>query len=276
MAFFNEFPHTRTYDSDLAWLIKRMKEVLARMDSVEARMKALEDLVADFIASLDIEQAIKDALQQMIADGVFDDLLTNLFNNYTAIIDQKIENIEQQLNTIVNDFITSANQRINAIESALTNYYTKTEIDNMLKPSVEKLFDETITWGTDVNWGTFEITDMAVNKARFIIFKLPSNMVRLQLQVSGTGNATTPASTSYSPEFYFGDSFKNRIAEIVLTNSDCLVSRNPSGFWNNSFTFNNNNKLDKVILVRMGQAWTPPFTATSLTIFTDNTFYNLK
>lgn len=276
MAFFNEFPHTRTYDSDLAWLIKRMKEVLARMDSVEARMKALEDLVADFIASLDIEQAIKDALQQMIAEGVFDDLLTNLFNNYTAIIDQKIENIEQQLNTIVNDFITSANQRISAIESALTNYYTKTEIDNMLKPSVEKLFDESITWGTDVNWGTFGIRDMNVTGARFVIFKLPSNMVRLQLQISGTGNATTPESTSYSPEFSFGNAFKNRIAEIVLTNSNCLVSRNPSGFWNNSFTFDSNNKLNGVILVRSGQAWTPPFTATSLTIFTDNTFYNIK
>lgn len=28
MAFFNEFPHTRTYDSDLGWIIKFVKHLL--------------------------------------------------------------------------------------------------------------------------------------------------------------------------------------------------------------------------------------------------------
>lgn len=69
MAFFNEFPHTRTYDSDLAWLIKRMKEILTRMDSLEERMQALEDLVTDFINSANIPQLIKDELLRMIAAG---------------------------------------------------------------------------------------------------------------------------------------------------------------------------------------------------------------
>ena len=29
MAFFNEFPHTRTYDSDLGWLIWAMKKLIS-------------------------------------------------------------------------------------------------------------------------------------------------------------------------------------------------------------------------------------------------------
>lgn len=81
MAFFNEFPHTRTYDSDLAWLIKRMKEVLSRMDSVEARMQALEDLVTDFINSANIPQLIKDELQRMIDDGELSPIVKNIVLN---------------------------------------------------------------------------------------------------------------------------------------------------------------------------------------------------
>ena len=121
MAFFNEFPHTRTYDSDLAWLIKRMKEVLARMDSVEARMKALEDLVRDFIASLDIDQAIRDALEQMIAEGVFNELLTQLFNEYTQTINNRLDLQDAAITNFINN-----------VTAQLANYYTKSEIDEML------------------------------------------------------------------------------------------------------------------------------------------------
>ncbi len=34
MSFF-EFPHTRTYDSDLGWLIKHMKELMDSIDGLE-------------------------------------------------------------------------------------------------------------------------------------------------------------------------------------------------------------------------------------------------
>ena len=34
MSYF-EFPHTRTYDSDLGWLIKHMKELMLAVDSLE-------------------------------------------------------------------------------------------------------------------------------------------------------------------------------------------------------------------------------------------------
>lgn len=35
MSFF-DFPHTRTYDSDLGWIIKHLKEVIDAVDSLEA------------------------------------------------------------------------------------------------------------------------------------------------------------------------------------------------------------------------------------------------
>lgn len=34
MAFFNEFPHTRTYDSDLGWIIKTIRKLIDQVDSL--------------------------------------------------------------------------------------------------------------------------------------------------------------------------------------------------------------------------------------------------
>ena len=99
MAFFNEFPHTRTYDSDLAWLIKRMKEVLSRMDSVEARMQEIEQLVNDFINTLNIPEEIATQLQKMIDDGTIGALLNYLLLDSERKIKRFVipkENIEIQ------------------------------------------------------------------------------------------------------------------------------------------------------------------------------------
>lgn len=84
MAFFNEFPHTRTYDSDLAWLIKRMKEVLSRMDSVEARMQAVEELVRNFLDTAD--DLIREIIQAMIDDGTFAEIIASLIGDIQGLV----------------------------------------------------------------------------------------------------------------------------------------------------------------------------------------------
>lgn len=77
-GFFYEFPHTHTYDSDLSWLIARMLWVLNRMDDVEQRMAALEDLVDNFIESLEIDTLIREAILKMIRDGDFDSVFQTI------------------------------------------------------------------------------------------------------------------------------------------------------------------------------------------------------
>lgn len=254
MAFFNEFPHTRTYDSDLAWLIRRMKEVLARMASLEEKMNALEQLVADFIATLNIEQAIKDALNDMIAQGVFNDLLTQLFNDYTANIDALIQEFVQRLD----------------------DYYTKTEIDALLLPTADIVYDQGLIWGTDLSWASGRgLANFNVNSAHLLITNFSAKMSRIKLSVSGSGDTATPQSTSYSPEIAFTNSFRDKIRNIFKSSEGYVISKNASGFWNNSFTFNENNELYGVVLAKLEQGWTPKYTSNSSSIWTDATVYNL-
>lgn len=67
MSFF-EFPHTRTYDSDLAWLIKQVR-------SNQEAIQALEDWKSSVTADIDDLSAVIDAIRRGqlpadIAEGV--------------------------------------------------------------------------------------------------------------------------------------------------------------------------------------------------------------
>lgn len=78
-GFFNEFPHTHAYETDLSWLISRMKWVLFRQDSVEERMALVEKMLIEFVETLDIDQLIKSALQELIDGGAIEEILNALF-----------------------------------------------------------------------------------------------------------------------------------------------------------------------------------------------------
>lgn len=70
MAFF-EFPHTRTYDSDLGWLIRQCKRNLDAIEVLEA-WKASTTKTID-----DLQQLLDD-----VAAGVFPDEIANAIKNF--------------------------------------------------------------------------------------------------------------------------------------------------------------------------------------------------
>lgn len=70
MAFF-EFPHTRTYDSDLGWLIRQCKRNLDAIEVLEA-WKASATKTID-----DLQQLLDD-----IAAGVFPEEISNAIKNF--------------------------------------------------------------------------------------------------------------------------------------------------------------------------------------------------
>lgn len=70
MSYF-EFPHTRTYDSDLGWLIKTVKDLLLAVDS-------LEDWRIDHKEEYEQLKALYDSLMA----GQFPPEIVNAFNRW--------------------------------------------------------------------------------------------------------------------------------------------------------------------------------------------------
>lgn len=71
MSFFNEFPHTRTYDSDLSWLIKRVKELYTRfeeLDNIVVEINRLMQEIRDMMSALEmrVEEIAKEITEQEV------------------------------------------------------------------------------------------------------------------------------------------------------------------------------------------------------------------
>lgn len=71
MAFFNEFPFTRTYDSDLGWIIKKIGELLECCDQMQTWKTEHEAAY----------QELK-TLHDNIMAGRFPDTINDAFNNW--------------------------------------------------------------------------------------------------------------------------------------------------------------------------------------------------
>lgn len=84
MSFF-EFPHTRTYDSDLGWLIKRV-------NSYDETITALNEWVAENEPKIDDLEDFKAALEDGdLPQGVRDGLLIWAQQNIPDIIESAVK-----------------------------------------------------------------------------------------------------------------------------------------------------------------------------------------
>lgn len=77
MSYF-EFPHTRTYDNDLGWLIKNVKSAVdavayleAWKESAQGTIQDLQDLL-DNIAAGNFPKEISDAIKNWIVANFYD------------------------------------------------------------------------------------------------------------------------------------------------------------------------------------------------------------
>lgn len=141
MSFF-EFPHTRTYDSDLGWLIKKMQELMAEYenlmqwksqheleyDDLLRRVTALENNITSFETEIErrfselerelseeIYQQLQDALREIHQDlGIMQNQILDLRDDLTRVIiefhayddanrEYLIEYIEARLNEFIQD-----------------------------------------------------------------------------------------------------------------------------------------------------------------------------
>lgn len=80
MAFFNEFPHTRTYDSDLGWIIKKMKELLLEWGSVEEAWKEFQNQFPDKLAD-----SVESILTEWLNDGTLSAIISDALGGWINV-----------------------------------------------------------------------------------------------------------------------------------------------------------------------------------------------
>lgn len=74
MAFFNEFPHTRTYDSDLGWIIKEIAKLVIEFGNIQNAWKEFIEKFNDKLSDTVIKQ-----LTEWLNDGTLANMLLFTF-----------------------------------------------------------------------------------------------------------------------------------------------------------------------------------------------------
>lgn len=93
MAFFNEFPHTRTYDNDLGWLIKNVKsydETIAALNSwIETNTPRIEDLeeFKNAMLSGDLPEGVKEGIRNWCNENLIDLMSESIKNVFFGLTD---------------------------------------------------------------------------------------------------------------------------------------------------------------------------------------------
>ena len=78
MSYMFEFPHTRTYDNDLGWLIKQVKSDVEALDALEAWKESAEGSIAELqklledIAAGNFPEEISNAIKNWITANFYD------------------------------------------------------------------------------------------------------------------------------------------------------------------------------------------------------------
>lgn len=141
MSFF-EFPHTRTYDSDLGWIIKEFKEIIANIEKlnkdvydlenelikINADIKALDEKIDDEIAKLDSKYStillvLKSELSHLSiqVNSIISDLQGMINNEH----DSMVRYIDARIAAFINSLPDYNNLIIyNPVRGTLTNVQT--------------------------------------------------------------------------------------------------------------------------------------------------------
>ena len=101
MALFEQFPYTNFHEMNLDWLLQKMKELAASQKTLEEAMEELEYT----IHHLDVDEAVVETLNNMLADGTL-----------SALMAEAIAEYEAQIGVIV----AQQNQRIAVVESRVS------------------------------------------------------------------------------------------------------------------------------------------------------------
>lgn len=112
MAFF-EFPHTRTYDSDLGWIIKRINDQQTQMDGQADTMAELQAWMDENEPKIDEIEELYEAFSEGELPQPIADALAAWLEEY-GVLDQAKEYTNTQINTLS----TAMSGNVTALQNA--------------------------------------------------------------------------------------------------------------------------------------------------------------
>lgn len=89
MGIYDNWTYTDLHQLNLDWVLAKVKEAIQKANTLEIDFAALKEYVDNFLINLDIDEAVKNELQQMYDDGTLAD-----------IIGQVLDDIQNQVNKL--------------------------------------------------------------------------------------------------------------------------------------------------------------------------------
>lgn len=102
-----EFPHTRTYDGDLGFLIKRYNELYSAYSNIETTVEQLQDALQNLPQNIaqevsrQLDVAMKDVYNIL---GEYDERISNAENTVSYMRD-RISSIEQRIDALIGQIV---------------------------------------------------------------------------------------------------------------------------------------------------------------------------
>ena len=188
MAYYNEFPHTRNYDSDLGFLIRRYKELIEKVDGLsEEILRQRKDYTDAQLANY--QRQINALINQIEAD--FTAFVSTVNNTMDIMrreiaasqtyIDAKIAGVNSRTDLMFEQYDAQIKEYIaeQVIEVKVLNYFTGeyVTVQDMLNYlsqfhlddaiSVNDLIAANNTYNTLIGY-SMTYTDLAVNGGNII------------------------------------------------------------------------------------------------------------
>ena len=129
MAYFNEFPHTRTYDSDLGWLISKVSEIAGEIASFVEFQKYIEEGFEELSATVERWDAEIKA---------FETRITLQINAQNDKIEREFLQIKADIAAELSAYIADFSVQLQAVrtyadaENMLTRAYVDAKIQELL------------------------------------------------------------------------------------------------------------------------------------------------
>lgn len=99
MGVFEQFPYTNFHELNLDWLIAEVK----KLKNLPEEFEDLKEYVYNYLSNLDIEQDVKDYLDEMYSDGRLQALIE-------TVVDDRVDNYWDPITTQIRDDLNAARQ----------------------------------------------------------------------------------------------------------------------------------------------------------------------